>query len=271
MQWDRVVLPARFAWQAAGRKLRRSARCVPLEEGVTRVELLGRELCFYWRGRADNNLYFLIEQEFDSRNPHCYTTEPIVLRSDSRVFDVGACEGLFAFRLLKERRCGRVVCFEPDRDLATLIWRGAVDNGVADRISVEPVAAADFSGPVTMTPGETPDAGRLVRDSEGRSGAYAVRLDDYFSNHGIRLAPQDLIKIDAEGADLEAIRGAVETIERYRPQVAVTTYHVDEHVGDIAALLKRLNPDYRFRLKGFSHWTSRPRPVLLQASSFTAE
>jgi hypothetical protein len=30
--------------------------------------------------------------------------------------------------------------------------------------------------------------------------------------------------------------------------------------------LRQLEPRYRLRLKGFSFWTERPRPVLLQAA-----
>ena len=283
MQICRVLLPSRFAYQRAGRDLRRLAKITSLDEKTSRVEVLPHDLSFYWQGSADNNLYFLIEQEFNPDNPHCYTTDPIFLTATSLVIDVGACEGLFAYRLLKQNACRKVICFEPGEVMATLLWRGAVENGVADRLKVEPAAVAQTSGPVKLTAEEgRPDAYRIescggLEDSldaeteknEWEADAYAVCLDDYLSNHKIQLQPNDLIKVDAEGADLEVIQGASQTIARDRPQIAVTTYHADEHAESIADLLKNLNPDYRFRLKGFSHWTSRPRPVLLQASSFS--
>ncbi len=276
LQMGRVLFPARFAYQKAGRELKRMARITSLDEQVVRVELLQHDLRFYWHGTADNNLYFLIEQELNPNNPHYYTTAPICLMAASRVIDVGACEGLFAYRLLKQNACREVICFEPGQVMATLIWRGAVENGVAGRLQVEPAAAAEFSGPVKLTATDNPDACRIeacddsenTAENESAASAYAVRLDDYLSNHKIRLGRQDLIKVDAEGADLAVIQGAAKTIARDRPQIAVTTYHADEHAEAIASLLEELNPDYQFRLKGFSHWTSHPRPVLLQASSF---
>lgn len=284
MQIIRVLLPSRFAYQKAGQALRRLAKITPLDEKTNRVEILQHGLSFFWHGAADNNLYFLIEQEFNPNNPHCYTTDPICLTAASLVIDVGACEGLFAYRLLKQNACRKVICFEPGEVMATLLWRGAVENGVADRLKVEPAAVAQTSGPVKLTDEGRPDACRIEScgDSEAsldaemernelETDAYAVCLDDYLSNHKIQLQPNDLIKVDAEGADLEVIQGASQTIARDRPQIAVTTYHADEHTERIAGLLKNLNPDYRFRLKGFSHWTSRPRPVLLQASSFSKD
>ena len=236
-------------------------------------------LSFYWHGDLDDNLYFLIEQEFNPNNPHCYTTDPICLTATSLVIDVGACEGLFAYRLLKRNACRKVICFEPGEVMATLLWRGAVENGVAGRLKVEPAAVAETSGPVKLMNECRPDACRIevcsdsehpssAKRNELEASAYAVSLDDYLGNRQIQLQPNDLIKVDAEGADLKVIQGASQTIARDRPQIAVTTYHADEHAESIAGLLKKLNPDYRFRLKGFSHWTSHPRPVLLQASSF---
>lgn len=281
MQIFRVLLPSRFAYQKAGRELRRLAKITSLDEKTSRVEVLRHDLIFYWHGTADNNLYFLIEQEFNPNNPHCYTTDPICLTATSLVIDVGACEGLFAYRLLKQNACRKVICFEPGEMMATLLWRGAVENGVADRLKVEPAAVARTPGPVKLTAEVRPDAYRIEScggsgnhsDAETeknalKSDAYAVCLDDYLGNHKIQLKPNDLIKVDAEGADWEVIQGASQTITRDRPQIAVTTYHADEHVESIAKLLKKLNPDYRLRLKGFSHWTIRPRPVLLQASIF---
>lgn len=280
MQISRVLLPSRFAYQKAGRALRRLAKITPLDEKTSRVEVLQHGISFYWHGVADDNLYFLIEQEFNPNNPHCYTTDPICLTTKSLVIDVGACEGLFAYRLLKQNACRKVICFEPGEVTATLLWRGAVENGVAGRLKVEPAAVAETSGPVKLMNEGRPDACRIevCSDSERSSSAerneleasaYAVSLDDYLGNRQIQLQPNDLIKVDAEGADLEVIQGASQTIARDRPQIAVTTYHADEHAESIVGLLKNLNPDYRLRLKGFSHWTSRPRPVLLQASIFS--
>lgn len=98
----------------------------------------------------------------------------------------------------------------------------------------------------------------------------SVRIDDWLAARGQRLLRKDLLKIDAEGADLDVLQGAERTLREDAPQVAVTTYHEDDHAHRIHAWLQSVQPTYRFRLKGFSFWTPRPRPVLLQASALEA-
>ena len=273
LQIGRVILPSRFAYRRAGRRLQQVADIQPLGKDLHRIRLLEHPLHFYWSGRIDNNLYFLIEQELDSSNPHCYITPPIQLHPESRGIDVGACEGLFALRLLKEKRCDRIVCFEPLATMAQLIRRAARENHVENQLKVESLAASDQSGPVMLVATENPDACRIERceGAPSKADATAVRLDDYLKENQLKLSPKDLIKIDAEGADLAVLEGASRTIREHHPQIAVTTYHADHHVSKIARLLRELNPGYRFRLKGFSHWTTKPRPVLLQASSLPLE
>ena len=63
-------------------------------------------------------------------NPHCYTTPPIRLGPDSVVIDVGACEGLFAFRVLRQKLAREVIAFEPFPAMAELLRRGAVANAI---------------------------------------------------------------------------------------------------------------------------------------------
>ena len=95
----------------------------------------------------------------------------------------------------------------------------------------------------------------------------AVSLDEYVRRAGLRLGPHDLVKVDAEGADWDVLRGAEGLIREHAPQIAVTTYHTDRHAYEITAWLRSVQPRYRLRLKGFSYWTPTPRPVLLQAST----
>ena len=111
MQVGRVILPARLHSAAAARCLASEAEISPSGDAL-KVRLPGYDLSFFWPSEPDHNLHFVIEQEFSPANPHHYTTTPIQLTGDSTVLDVGACEGLFAFRALRERLARRLVCPE---------------------------------------------------------------------------------------------------------------------------------------------------------------
>jgi hypothetical protein len=61
-----------------------------------------------------------------------------------------------------------------------------------------------------------------------------------------------LIKMDIEGAELDAITGAGKTIVRCRPIVAACAYHKCDHLWVIPKLLKAANPDYQIFLRRYA-------------------
>jgi FkbM family methyltransferase len=266
--WQAVLLPGRVAHQAAGRALAREARVESLPDGVSKVTLVGRDLIFYWLGRVDNNLHYVIDQEFNPGFPHNYTTPPVQLTPASLVLDVGACEGLFAFRVLKEKRAARVICFEPSAANVRYARLAAEANGLGNRITFEPVAVSKTSGRVRfLEEPAKPDSHSIQAGDGPGTSVECVSLDDYCAAHQLTLGRRDLIKVDAEGADLDVLLGAERSIRQGAPQLAVTTYHKEQHAAEMVEWLRRVQPAYRLRLKGFASWTPKPTPVLLQAAA----
>jgi FkbM family methyltransferase len=72
-----------------------------------------------------------------------------------------------------------------------------------------------------------------------------VALDEALSG----FAP-NLIKLDVEGAELDALQGAVATISRHRPALAISSYHHPEHLWRIPFLIESWNLNYCFHLRG---------------------
>ncbi len=275
MNWREWLLPSRFSHRAFGEALAREAIIEPVEPGVHRVTVRDHNLVFYWLGKVDNNLHYPIAQEFDPRCPHFYTTSPIQMTPQSVVLDVGACEGLFACRILRQGLAAKVICFEPSARTAGFLKRGAESNGVSAGIITEIMAVSRHSGTVFFEEGDCPEANRIVANGggPGANRIPAIALDDYCSQRQLQLTPRDLIKIDAEGADLDVLQGAEKLIRSVAPQIAVTTYHKEEHAREILAYLKSIQPAYRFRVKGFTLFGpirffggTKPRPMLLQAA-----
>ena len=62
-------------------------------------------------------------------------------------------------------------------------------------------------------------------------------------------APATFIKMDIEGAELGALKGAQETIRRHRPKLAISVYHKKEDLFTIPEYIKSLVPDYRLYLR----------------------
>ena len=72
----------------------------------------------------------------------------------------------------------------------------------------------------------------------------AVALDDFVFNEG-GCARVDFIKLDIEGAELEAIMGAKRVISEFRPQMALSVYHKLEHYYEIPLYVLSIDSSYK--------------------------
>jgi FkbM family methyltransferase len=71
-----------------------------------------------------------------------------------------------------------------------------------------------------------------------------VSLDDVLSNFY-----PNYIKMDIEGAEIEALKGAQKTIENYRPGLAICVYHHPQHLWQIPLLIHRWELNYKLYLR----------------------
>jgi len=88
-------------------------------------------------------------------------------------------------------------------------------------------------------------AGGFARETLG-----TVTIDSFVEQQ--KLLYIDFIKMDIEGAELNALIGAQETIKRFGPKLAVTVYHKQEDLCTIPHFLKMLRPDYELYLDHFT-------------------
>ena len=79
---------------------------------------------------------------------------------------------------------------------------------------------------------------------------YTTTIDDLIKEREI--VKIDFIKMDIEGAELQALEGARETITKFRPKLAISIYHNPEDFGNIPTFIDSLGLDYRFYLGHYS-------------------
>lgn len=60
------------------------------------------------------------------------------------------------------------------------------------------------------------------------------------------------IKMDIEGAEYNAIKGAEQLIKRCRPKLAISIYHKIEDIWELPELILHICPDYRLYLRHYS-------------------
>ena len=106
-----------------------------------------------------------------------------------------------------------VVAFEPNPVIHNLVSQARLDNGLA--FDILNVGISDHEGEATLTaPGPDGGMASIVIDY----GAHLSRQVPITSLDRYAFAP-DLVKIDVEGAEVDVLRGARDTIERCRPVI----------------------------------------------------
>jgi FkbM family methyltransferase len=146
------------------------------------------------------------------------------------VFDIGAHAGFYS--LLAARRVGpdgRVYAFDPLPINVANLMRHIELNHLAN-IHVFPVAVSDRSGIIEMSPGDDSYSAHVAPG--GGITVDAVALDD-LSMAG-RIGEPNLVKVDAEGAELAVLQGARGLLRRTRPIVLLAT-HVIAPSGRVIA------------------------------------
>jgi len=77
-----------------------------------------------------------------------------------------------------------------------------------------------------------------------------LAIDDFVAER--KLARLDFIKMDIEGSELSALRGAERTLKHFVPKLAICVYHRLDDFFDIPDYLDALRLGYRFYLRHFS-------------------
>ena len=89
--------------------------------------------------------------------------------------------------------------------------------------------------------------------SVGESGVL-VSADSIDNQHQSECVT--FIKMDIEGAVIEALKGAEKTIKRCKPKLAICIYHEPDHLYRIPLMIKEIVPEYRIYIRHHSDTAS---------------
>jgi FkbM family methyltransferase len=83
--------------------------------------------------------------------------------------------------------------------------------------------------------------------ADGNALIKTVTIDDVFEG-----GPVNFIKLDIEGAELRALRGAQKTILRDHPTLAICVYHNARDFWEIPKFVLGLRNDYKLNLRHYT-------------------
>lgn len=138
-----------------------------------------------------------------------------LLRAGDLLVDVGANVGFYT--MIAARRGARVEAFEPTPEACAAVERGIELNAVAALVSVHRAACGSEVGTARFTTG-LDISNHLVAPGEPGIEVPVTTLDEQLAG----LAPSmTIFKVDAEGHDLDVLRGGMSTVERLLPVILV--------------------------------------------------
>lgn len=178
---------------------------------------------------------FILEQYFYD------IKEKISVESNDVVLDVGGCWGDTALYFAEKNKSnGQVHVFEFIPDNIKILKKNlALNPEKASRINL-------IEKPVSYESGETiyynengPGSKISVKPFEGYSGeCETISIDDYVFSNGLENV--DFIKMDIEGAEINALKGALKTIKTFKPKLAIAIYHSMNDLAEIPLMISEL-------------------------------
>lgn len=173
------------------------------------------------------------------------------------VLDCGSCHGMYAlYASQKAGKSGKIFCLEPDSKNFHIIQENIRRNGISN---VFPVMAGLWSKSGKL---EFTDDGMGVRAlPAGKCGKSlsidVVSLEDFFKSQ--KLSKIDFVKMDIEGAEVEALQSSQEFIKNAKPSFAIASYHV-KNGEKTAVFLEKY-----FDSLGYDFVTENPRHLTTYA------
>lgn len=164
------------------------------------------------------------------------------------VIDGGACYGDTALFFANEvGGDGKVFSFEfIPANLKILSKNIEINDNLKNRIEVVENPLWSTSGE-TMSYNDNGPSSKVSTGSDDKNKANTISIDDFVKQKGLKKI--NLIKMDIEGAESEALKGAVNTIKKFRPKLAICLYHKLDDFITIPRFLNELGVGYKFYLK----------------------
>ncbi|MBX3298117.1 MAG: FkbM family methyltransferase [Acidobacteria bacterium] len=194
--------------------------------------------CVYWYGYYSKEELMVLDR---------------ILCPEMTFVDIGANNGYFTLFAAKRLPKGCVVAFEPVKETFENLCRNVASNGFLNVLTLE-LGLSDGNqkeGAIYSSDDDFKDALSTLFPTGNRDQILQrielTTLDEKVEDLG--LARLDIIKIDIEGAELPALRGAKNCIERFRPTILIEINQemytsAGYTVGDVTSFFRMFDYDF---------------------------
>ena len=174
-----------------------------------------------------------------------YFIDELKLNNNEVFIDCGAFDGDTIDNFLKHCiNYKQIIAFEPQIELFATLKKKYDNNS---KINLINAGVFDKDGEVLFFEGSYSDS-KIVDETTEKSGNNIVEIK-VKTIDGLNLQNVSFIKMDIEGSEYNALKGAQKTILRDKPKLAISIYHSDEDMIRIAEYIHELVPEYKFYIR----------------------
>ena len=220
---------------------------VASDPGSTCTRLFATPFGFLWAREADSREMEIVVRELSSESPHGYERGPVFIRHGDVVIDAGAHIGAFT-RIALLRGAQKVIAFEPQPAVVACYRRTFAAELGSGRVILVEKAVWEQSGTLDFeNDGLNFHAHGLGLHSLPPKRHDTIRLPATTIDEtleALAVDRVDFIKMDIEGSERHALRGARRTIAKHKPTMAITVYHRIDDPEVIPAVVVGIRRDY---------------------------
>lgn len=183
---------------------------------------------------------FQIIQKIKENNYTSYFDLDIVTPDDNEVFvDLGAYTGDSAQDFIQNMGAyQRIYCYEISKD----VFKQLQENmSFYENITLVNKGVGEAEGIMYLSQSEDASANKIT--SMGEEAVEIVTLDNDIKEK------ITFLKMDIEGAEQQAIKGAARHITEEKPKLAICTYHNNYDIWQIPRMLREMNPNYKLYMR----------------------
>lgn len=162
------------------------------------------------------------------------------------IIDVGGYIGDSAL-VLSKLTTQKIHVFEPIKSSIELMKRTRELNEVNIKENLAAVSSEDKK--MNLAVGESEYLSGLTKIGERTYTKQimvdGVTIDKYVESNNVKVG---LIKVHAEGAEQDVIKGAEKTIREQSPILIIEINHTESDFFDIKPMLEQINPNYKFKI-----------------------
>lgn len=188
----------------------------------------------------------------DYRNNTSQYFDLFVPEEHETFVDCGCYDASTAFRFAGwcgDKGYDKIWCFEPNQESYEIC------NKLCTRLTdchIYPYGVSDRKG-TALFESDRKENSKIVSQDGQKNGNMieTITLDEFLRDERVTF-----IKMDIEGAEKDALKGAEQIIEVQKPKLAISIYHKPDDIVTIPNLILKMRMDYKFYIRHYSLLTN---------------